>query len=178
MASVEWVRNEFLPARLENQADFPFIVVSPRRGEDDSGYWDQGKNVNPICLLLEEIQSLHAVDPKRIYLTGTYAGAGGVWAIGLQYPGRFAALVPVAGYYGWPSKVPGNICDLKDVPVWAFHGAEDELVPLAAQADLVEALKACGGNVEVTVYSDTGYPMGQAYDTPELWSWLLSQRLK
>jgi predicted peptidase len=45
----------------------------------------------------------------------------------LQYPDRLAALVPIAGYYGWPYTNPENICDLKDVPVWAFHGAEDEV---------------------------------------------------
>ena len=58
------------------------------------------------------------------------------------------------GYYGWPFTVPENICDLKDVPVWAFHGAKDEVMPLEAEQMLVDALKACGGNVQFTVFPE------------------------
>ena len=39
-------------------------------------------------------------------------------------------IVPIAGGYKFESSlVPKNICDLKDLPVWAFHGAQDTVVP-------------------------------------------------
>ena len=34
------------------------------------------------------------MDRDRIYLTGGSTGVNGVWEIGVQYPERFAALVP------------------------------------------------------------------------------------
>jgi acetyl esterase/lipase len=41
---------------------------------------------------------------------------------------------------------------LKNTPVWVFHAAEDELVPLSESQQMVDALKECGGKVEFTVY--------------------------
>ena len=115
------------------------------------------------------MQANLSIDPGRIYLTGTSLGGGGAWEIGLQYPGHYAALVPVAGYYGYPFEVPENICDLKDIPIWAFHGSKDEIVPLDAEQGLVDALKACGGNVKLTLYPDSKHEIwNQVYATPEL----------
>ena len=129
--------------------------------------------------LLAEIETILEVDPGRTYLTGESAGGYGVWTIGLRYPDRFAALVPAAGYYNWPFVVPENICDLKDIPVWVFHGAKDDVIPLDAEQMLVDALQDCGGNVQFTVYSDAGHDVDEiVYDTPELFTWLLSQQLE
>lgn len=169
---------EDLPKQLKAQTDFPFIVVSPQ-GNGDFEFWPKEEMVNSLFSLLAEIQAHFSVDPKRIYLTGSSAGGNGTWEIGLKYPDRFAALVPVMGYFGYPFTVPDNICDLKDVPIWAFHGAKDELVPLEAEEGLVNALKACGGNVQFTVYPDGAHDIsGQVYTSADLYTWLLSQTLK
>lgn len=176
LASIDFITREGLPKLLETEANFPFIVVSPHRDEGYFEYWYQEENVSPMFRLLEEIQKLYDVDPKRIYLIGESAGGNGAWEIGLQYPERFAALVPVSGYYGYPFEVPDNLCDLKDVPIWAFHGAEDEVVPLEAEQMLVDALEACSGNVQFTIFPDTGHDIDsrQVY-TSELLTWLLDQ---
>ena len=78
-----------------------------------------------------------------------------------------------------PFEVPDNICDLKDVPVWAFHGALDERVPLLAEQGLVDALNDCGGQAQITVIPDIGHDLeAEHVYTPELTGWLLSQSLK
>ena len=167
-----------LPKKLEKQSEFPFIVVSPRV-LGDYGFWAEDEKINALITLLEEIQTDLPVVPRRIYLTGDSAGGNGTWEIGLRYPDRFAALAPVSGYYDYPFTVPENICDLKDVPVWAFHGANDEIIPLDAEQQLVDALEDCGGNVQFTVYPDAGHDIeGIVYDTPELFTWLLAQKLE
>ena len=109
----------------ENQDDFPFIILSPQGTQEYTEYeiWATDETISALMTLLDEIQATIAVDPNHIYLTGDSAGGNGTWVNGLRHPDRFAALVPVAGYYGYPFAVPENICDLKDVPVWAFHGA-------------------------------------------------------
>jgi len=119
------------------------------------------------------------VDANRIYLTGGSAGGNGTWSIGVRHPERFAALVSFMGYYGWPPSVPENICDLVDVPVQAFHGVNDELIPLDAEQILVDALKTCGGNVQLTIFPDAGHDIAaERIYTPELYNWLLEQTLK
>jgi dipeptidyl aminopeptidase/acylaminoacyl peptidase len=62
--------------------------------------------------------------------------------------------------------------------VWAFHGAQDPVVPLDESEKMVEALRACGGDVRFTVYPDAEHDSWtQAYDTPELYTWFLSHSL-
>jgi predicted peptidase len=165
----------------EDLEDFPFIIVSPQGTLEFTEYeiWATDEIISALMALLDEIQTSIAVDTNRVYLTGDSAGGNGTWVIGLEHPDRFAALVPVMGYYGWPFSVPENICDLKDVPVWAFHGANDDVVPLDAEQMLVDALEACGGDVQFTVYPDNAHDVDhQQVYTEELYGWLLEQSLK
>ena len=85
---------------------------------------------------------------------------------------RFAAIAPVCGLWD-----PGDACRLKDVPIWAFHGAQDPVVPLAEDQAMIDAIKACGDDARLTVYLYTGHDSwNQAYADPELYQWLLQQR--
>ncbi len=169
------IEEEPLPKKLENENNFPFIVVSPL-GDGEFEFWAKDEMINPLFTLLEEIQAAYSIDTKKIYLTGSDMGGNGVWAIGLRYPEYFAALAPVAGYFGWPPEVPENICDLKDVPVWAFHGGRDDIIPVEAGQGLVDALKACGGNAQFTVSQDMKIDvLYKVYADPELYEWLLEQ---
>jgi predicted esterase len=176
--SVEVLKNDYPLNALDAQDDFPFIVVAPQ-GTGEYEFWATDEMVNSIMTLLDEIESTLSIDVDRIYLTGISAGGNGAWSIGVRHPERFAALVSSMGYYSWPPTVPENICDLVDVPVQAFHGAKDELIPLDAEQKLIDALKACGGNVQISVFPDAGHDLKaeQVY-TPELYEWLLEQTLK
>jgi predicted peptidase len=172
---------EAIPLPPENQSDFPFVMVSPQGTFEYADYeiWSTDEMINSLMTLLDEVNDFVAVDSSRIYLTGYSAGGNGTWGVGLQHSDYFAALVPIAGYYGWPYTVPENICDLKDVPIWAFHGAEDEVMPLEAEQMLVDALKACGGNVQFTIFPDIGHDVdSQQVYTSELFTWLLEQERK
>ena len=88
-------------------------------------------------------------------------------------PERFAAAVPVCG--------GGNrlgIGAARDVPVWAFHGAMDTVVPVGMSVEMVRALRAAGGAVRFTVYPDAGHDSWtETYANPEVYEWLLSHRL-
>ena len=165
-----------LPELLKDEGNDQFLVVSPLANSKTYEYWPEEDMVDSLFILLEEIQDAVSVDQDRIYLTGESGGGNGTWEIGVQHPETFAALVPVAGYYGWPYTVPENICDLKDVPVWAFHGAEDDVMPLEAEQILVDALTACDGNVQFTVFPDNRHDIEsrQVYNS-ELFTWLLEQ---
>jgi predicted esterase len=176
--SVHVLRNDYPLNTLADQDDFPFIVVAPQ-GTGEYEFWATDEMVGSIMALLDEIQGVLAVDSHRIYLTGVSAGGNGTWEIGMRHPERFAAMVPVMGYYGWPPSVPENICALAGIPVWAFHGAKDELIPLDAEQSLVDALKACGGDVQFTVFPDAGHGLDvQQVYTSQLYTWLLAQTLE
>ena len=166
-----------LPRLLTSTLDFPAIVLSPQV-PTDTVWW--GAELDNVSALLDQVQANYAVDAKRIYLTGLSTGGFGVWALAVREPQRFAALVPVAG--GWNSEndtVPRNICDLKTVPIWVFHGAQDDIVlPKKAQL-MVNALKKCGVDVRFTLYPDANHreSFKRAYDDPELYAWMFDQHL-
>ena len=58
-------------------------------------------------------------------------------------------------------------------------GTKDELIPLEAEQSLVDALEACGGDVQITIFPDVGHELNsEKIYTPELYEWLLEQSLK
>jgi predicted peptidase len=60
---------------------------------------------------------------------------------------------------------------------WVFHGAKDNTVPSRRSEEMVEAIKAAGGNVKFTVYPEAGHDSWtQAYNDPELYQWLREQK--
>ncbi|MBN1402584.1 MAG: prolyl oligopeptidase family serine peptidase [Anaerolineae bacterium] len=158
-----------IPMIVEAQPDFPFVVLSPQCPADSS--WVE--NLEALDALLEEICSAYRVDRRRLYLTGPSMGGMGTWSYAVAYPERFAAIAPVCG--GMRYVNPQRVCVLKDLPVWAFHGALDPIVPLEMSQVLVDALKACGGNVRFTVYPERGHDVHvETYDNPELYDWFLA----
>jgi predicted peptidase len=151
---------------VEEQADFPFITVSPQCPYDFCWLME----AHTLNALLDEVAARYAVDADRIYLTGLSMGGYGAWHLGSQYPERFAAVVPIAG-----GGVPQDVCTLKDVPVWAFHGELDDVVPVSESEEMVDALKACGGDVRFTLYPGVYHDSWtQTYSNPELYEWLLT----
>lgn len=168
----DFLRNDSLPKRLGTLKDLPFLVISPL-GNGDWDFWSKDEMIVPVMSILDEAQSIYSVDEKRIYLTGAGVGGNGVWTMGLLHPGYFAALAPLGGYI-YPFGVPKNICNLKDVPVWAFHGGNDFMVPVEVEQNLVDALNACGGNAKITVKADAVIPVDE-YFKPELYDWFLLQ---
>lgn len=166
-----------LPKILEQQADFPFIVVSPQLSADKLWWSDM---IDSLNTLLYQIQSTYSVDPMRVYLTGISMGGFGTWEFALRYPNRFAAIVSIAGGYQEGSRaIPENICALWDIPIWVFHGGEDiDVLPFQSEV-LVDALKNCDGNIRFTFYADSDHAGSwrRAYADTELYQWLLAQTL-
>jgi predicted peptidase len=66
---------------------------------------------------------------------------------------------------------------MKAVPVWAFHGARDNIVPVAASRTMVQALKRAGGRVRYSEYPDVAHAAWErAYADKQAIEWLLAQR--
>lgn len=156
------------PKLIEQGKDLPFIVVSP---QCPTGIWWTEK-LDTLIALLDEIESKYDVDPSRIYLTGLSMGGFGTWALACEKPERFAAVVPICGGGEW------FLADrLKKVPVWAFHGGKDSVVPIELSEKMVQAVKRAGGDAKLTVYPEANHDSWTAtYDNPKLYDWLLSHR--
>jgi len=168
------------PRIVEQKPEFPFIVLSPQCPSDS--YWDEeitGLENSRLEKLVDDVVRCHAVDTERVILTGLSMGGYGAWHWALKDPTRFSAVVPIAGGYRHGSdEVPNSICDIKDLPIWVFHGgADDAVLPQQSQI-LVDALKDCGSQVQFTLYTDATHDQSwkRAYADPELYKWMLVQR--
>lgn len=176
LEELEELKKDGPPMIVEDQLDFPFIVLSPQCPSDE--YWES--QYDSLERLLDDIVDTYVVDTDRIYLTGLSMGGYGAWHWALRDPSRFAAVVPIAGGHVQGSdEVPENICDLKDLPIWAFHGGADDVVLPMQSEVLVEGLQACDALVRFTLYPDTDHAGSwkRAYADSELYDWLLEQTL-
>lgn len=146
--------------------DFPFVLVAPQLPERRR--WDS----DALEALRAELVARLPIDPDRVLMTGLSLGGQGTWDYAVDYPDRLAAIAPVCGVGS--VKRAARIAKL---PVWAFHGALDDEVPIAGDQAMVEAVRAAGGQVRFTVYPEVGHAAWDpAYDDPALYDWLLAQR--
>jgi predicted peptidase len=153
------------PKIVESKADFPFVVVSPQVRR-------RGWNPNALKALLDEVLADYRVDRDRVYLTGLSMGGYGTWSLAADYPDYFAAIIPICG-----GGDPKDAQRLKDLPIWVFHGAKDDAVPLSRSEEMVKALKEAGADVKFTIYPEAGHDSWtEAYNNPELYQWLLSHK--
>jgi len=164
------VLREGLPAYVAQQPDFPFIVIAP---QCPWGTW-WPELADSVGKLLDECAACYPMDPQRLYLTGLSMGGFGAWYLASIWPDRFAAVAPICGGGYWFHGFPQRVCALKETPVWAFHGAKDDVVPVAASEEMVRALRECGGEVQLTVYPEAGHDSWtMTYNNPELYRWFL-----
>lgn len=122
--------------------------------------------------LLDKVRAELPVDAARIYATGISMGGYGTWDIVQRRPELFAAAMPVCG--GGDSHLAWKI---RNVPIWAWHGGSDSVVPVVRSRDMVSALWAVDGRIRYTEVPGRDHDVWvPAYDSRDALDWLLSQK--
>jgi predicted peptidase len=156
------------PKLIASGKGLPCIVVSP---QVPKGYF-WFRESNAMLEILEEVLATYRVDKRRIHLTGNSMGAYGAILLAAREPERFASLVPVCGGVDFVDSLR-----LRDVPIWAFHGEDDPIIPVEESRRLVALVNGIGGKARLTTYPGVGHNCwDRAYDDPALWDWMLSQK--
>ena len=166
----KFVAEQTLPAELQEA-----IIVSPQCGKDQ--WWPSDTMLAALDQMFDDLLAAHAVDPTRVYLTGVSMGGYGTWAWAGKHPKRFAAIAPICG--GGSFFNARTIANAK-LPVWCFHGDQDNIVPLSESLAMMQTLYQIGhkGNhARLTVFPNTTHnSWTPAYATEELWSWMFSHQ--
>ena len=185
----------------------PFVVLAPQHEETsqaaDYGHCDNvdfpgscltatqhdlgNPDDNSFCITPTQVHDFIAyavanynVDPARVYLTGLSCGGYGTWEyVGTYGDAQVAAAVPIAGE-GRPAWESAG-CAMASVPVWAFHGALDDLVNPQGSIVPVTGLRSqCGvadQDAGLTVYPDRDHDswnITYAQGSPvDIYTWLL-----
>lgn len=173
-----------------NAEAWPFLVVIPQKPEIRH-QWEQHEPA--VMEMLKQARNDYRVDADRIYLTGLSQGGHGAWVIGASTADTWAAIAPICGYAGkftrrdpdLPADLPqpftGTPDDigkaLNDVPLWAFHGDADPIVPVQETKDLVAAVEKAGGKPRMTLFPGVDHnSWDKAYREMDLAAWFLSHR--
>ena len=121
---------------------------------------------------LEQVIALDYVDKSRVYLMGASMGGYGTWQMAQCRPELFAAIVPICG-----GGMYWNTGRLKDMGVWAFHGADDKTVLCEESVKMVEGINKRGGNAKLTIYENTPHnAWTPTFRNADMWEWLFEQR--
>ncbi len=186
--------DNFLPLRPyaagwsspEVQAEYPCIILIPQCPEmlqwvdapfQDGSYPQADTPISdPLdaaLALLDETVAQQPADPNRIYIMGASMGGYGTWDTITRFPDRFAAAAPICG-----GGDPGRAANIVDLPVWTFHGDQDDAVPVDCTREMVAAIQAAGGTeIRYTEYPDVKHESFQmAWREPELLEWMFGQR--
>ena len=138
------------PAR---QAEHPAFVIAPQtprglRWTTDRDPDESAVQANQLAVLdiLAAVEAEFSVDPDRVYAVGLSLGGHAVWDFVSRFPDRFAAAAPMSGR-GFVSQAD----DLGRLPIWAFTGETDTVVPPSQTRRVVQALEDLGRRV---IYTD------------------------
>jgi predicted peptidase len=163
-------------ARPDAQARFPAIIAAPQLPRTTGWGRRDGSGPTPeraaAWEILEHTRREFNADASRLYVMGVSMGGFAAWAMITEHPGAFAAAVPICGG-GDTTKAAA----IKDTPVWAFHGDQDDTVGVEYSRTMIDALKKAGGQPKYTEFKGVGHNSWEpAFKEPELLNWLFRQQ--
>ncbi|HET7038051.1 MAG TPA: dienelactone hydrolase family protein [Thermomicrobiaceae bacterium] len=179
------------PHSVEVQARWPSFVVAPQlvypnRWVDappgDGSHPMAPEPTDSLRLAKEIVDTLRAsypaIDGERLYITGMSLGGYGTWDAIQRWPHEFAAAAPICG-----AGDPARAGALTQLPIWAFHGADDQIVPVSGTRQMIEAIRAAGGHPRYTELTGVGHSSwlyayalaGTPPPTPDFFPWLFAQ---
>jgi predicted peptidase len=160
-------------ASNETQAKYPAFVLVPQT----TGAWaiyDPNKltpEESMTLALIDTLEKEFSIDTRRIYLTGQSNGGNGTWDLITKKPAVFAAAVPLCG-----GGNPALAAKVAHLPIWAFHGEKDDIIPASYSRNMIAEIKQKGGMPKYTEYPGVGHDVWlHALKEPQLVDWLFAQ---
>ncbi|MEX2285874.1 MAG: dienelactone hydrolase family protein, partial [Planctomycetaceae bacterium] len=152
---------------------FPFLVVFPQcedvKGQILTGWAADSPDGRRALAIFEKVEQTYHVDESHRILTGWSMGGYGAWSLAAASPAEWSAVVPMSG-----GGDVNTAAKLKDVPIWAFHGADDKVVPSSESRKMVEAVNAAGGHARYSEIANVGHHVWQyAYANEDVYRWML-----
>ena len=183
----------FVWATDEIQRETPCFIACPQCPSELS--WTHEGIPELVMAMVDQLCERYPIDRMRLYLCGLSMGGIGTWNLIAKYPGVFAAAMPICG-----ATTPANAAKVGSTPLWAFHAADDEVVPAAGEMHsrsdknappiygsrlaVSEAVRCGARNVKYTEYP-AGYISGkygfahaawlETFDDPEARKWMFAQ---
>lgn len=159
-----------IPKLIHEGKDIPAVILIPQCPAEY--VWD-----NIVCdvkALIDTVTTEFSIKKDRICITGSSMGGYGTWSMGLTYSNFFSGIAPIAGG-GMVWRAGTN---LKTTPIYAVHGAKDDLVLPIHSKLMCDKVITEGGNAKLVILNDYGHndAINYAYAHTDVIDWLLKQR--
>ena len=181
LAQLKHGAREFCTAA--RRKDFPCYVLAPQCPENEKWAdvdWSAetvefpakaSPSLTLVFQLLDQMLETASIDKDRIYITGLSMGGYGTWDALVRRPNFFAAALPICG-----GADPRTADKIAEIPVWCFHGGDDQVVVVENSRTMIAALQEAGGQPKYTEYPGVGHDSWTAtYANDEHYTWLFSQ---
>ena len=175
-------------AQPDRREKYPAFVVCPqcpkaKRWVESDWTLKSGRGQFPkkpsesMQLALELVDALTIelpIDKNRRYVAGLSMGGQAAWFAAAQKPRRFAAMLEVCGG-GDPELVP----NYEGIPIWAFHGQADNVVPVDRGREMIVALTQAGHAPELRYVEYPGVKHDswtRTFARDDVFEWLFQQK--
>jgi phospholipase/carboxylesterase len=130
------------------------------RRADEAGILDSATAIRRLI----ERENTRGVPCERIVLAGFSQGGAMAYAVGLSYPQRLAGIVALSAYIPAPTTLEASLSAAnRSTPVFAAHGIDDDILPVAMGEQARAALEKLGFTIEWHTY-----PMPHSVCVPEI----------
>lgn len=152
---------------MDKGRKIPAIVVAPQVAK---GNWNPDK----VLEVLDYVKKNYNVDESRIYVCGMSLGGYGTLHFAGKHADKITAAVAICG--------GGNVkdgCKLATIPLWIQHGDVDYIVPMSESKKVVDAIKKCDENADVTLTIIKGGNHGNVerlFHEDAMYDWLFQQK--
>jgi predicted peptidase len=172
----------------ENRKKYPAIIIFPQcppnsywsnvkidnaKGADRFNFQKGGKPNKAMSLLMALVAKMKSekfTDNDRFHVGGLSMGAMGTFELLRRKPNVFASAFAICG-----GDHVENVKKYKHMPLWVFHGAKDNVVPIQKSEIVVSELKRLGSEVKFSVYPDANHnSWDAAFAEPDFLSWIFS----
>jgi predicted esterase len=152
---------------IREKGPLPFIIVAPLLNTNHTFFPNEYMDG-----ALKEVLADYRVDQRRIYLTGMSMGGEAAYRFALHQSDTFAAVSPLCAYIDQSSI---SVTDaVKDLPVWAIHGADDRVVDLAWGQQAADAFKNAGADIRFSILEGHDHDVWtDTYSDPKFYDWFV-----
>lgn len=176
--------------KKENREKYNSWVIFPQCSKNDrwpslsTDQWNKtinnkitkpNKSLGLVIKLMDEFIEKKQVDKQRIYVSGLSMGGMGTFEILFRRPNMFAAATPICG-----NGIPQLAKLYADkVPLWIFHGSDDNVVSPKYSLTMAKAIIEAGGSPKMTLYENTGHgSWNNAFAEKNFLTWIHSKSNK
>ncbi len=168
------------------RADYPCFILIPQHAYKDSTFLgnerkEHTRTMKAVLDVMKKVEKENSIDGSRRYIVGISSGGWATWETIIKFPKTFAAAVPISAYKRfneWNEKDRlKEINTIKNFPIWAFHGSDDEWIPAMYARLTVSTLKSGGGVPKYTEFKGVGHICWDEIQyVEEFLPWLFSQK--